>query len=41
MTDLGLFRYADGRWQLEEPAPGFTAAEVMSLTDLPDAHRLG
>jgi 3-oxoacid CoA-transferase len=35
MTDLGLFRYRDGRWQVEESAPGFTAQEVMSLTGLP------
>jgi 3-oxoacid CoA-transferase len=37
MTDLGLFRFVDGRWHVEETAPGFTAAEVLSLTDLPTA----
>ena len=35
MTDLGLFRYRHERWRLEEIAPGFTAAEVLSLTSLP------
>ena len=35
MTDLGLFRFTDGRWVVEEVAPGFTSHEVMSLTGLP------
>lgn len=35
MTDLGLFRYRHGRWRLDEIAPGFTAEEVLSLTNLP------
>ena len=34
VTDLGLFRFKDGRCILEEVAPGFTAAEVLKLTEL-------
>lgn len=34
VTDLGLFRYDEGQWQVAQTAPGFTAAEVMSLTGL-------
>jgi 3-oxoacid CoA-transferase len=39
MTDLGLFRYRDGEWTLDETAPGFTADEVLSLTSLPAVRR--
>lgn len=34
ITDLGLFRYRGGQWQVEETAPGFRATKVMSLTGL-------
>jgi 3-oxoacid CoA-transferase len=34
ITDLGLFRMVDGRFVLEEVAPGFTADEVLSLTEM-------
>jgi 3-oxoacid CoA-transferase len=39
VTDLGLFRYDEGQWQVRDTAPGFTAAEVMSLTGLSNARR--
>jgi acyl CoA:acetate/3-ketoacid CoA transferase beta subunit len=35
VTDLGLFRFRDGRACLEEVAPGFTAGEVLALTGFP------
>lgn len=41
VTDLGLFRYDEGRWQLSKTAPGFSTAEVMSLTGLSMARTSG
>ena len=34
VTDLALFHRVDGRFVLEEVAPGFTPAEVLSLTEM-------
>jgi 3-oxoacid CoA-transferase len=34
VTDLALLRWQDGRFVLEEVAPGFTAKEVMALTEM-------
>ncbi len=34
MTDLALLHRVDGRFVLEEVAPGFTPTEVLSLTEM-------
>jgi 3-oxoacid CoA-transferase len=34
VTDLALLRWRDGRFVLEEVAPGFTPSEVMELTEM-------
>lgn len=34
VTDLALLRWRDGRFVLEEVAPGFTPAEVVQLTEM-------
>jgi 3-oxoacid CoA-transferase len=34
VTDLGVFRYAAGRFRLEQTAPGFDAQEIAQLTEL-------
>ena len=35
VTDLALLHWQDGRFLLQEVAPGFTAREVMDLTEMP------
>ena len=35
VTDLALLHWQDGRFVLQEVAPGFTAREVMELTEMP------
>jgi 3-oxoacid CoA-transferase B subunit len=35
LTDLGLFRFVDGGWVLDEITPGFTVDEVVGLTGFP------
>ena len=34
VTDLALLKWEDGKFVLLEVAPGFTAQEVMALTDM-------
>jgi len=34
VTDLALLHWQQGRFVLQEVAPGFTAAEVMDLTEM-------
>ncbi len=34
VTDLALLQWQDGRFVLLEVAPGFTADEVIALTDM-------
>ena len=34
VTDLALLHWIDGRFVLEEVAPGFTAEEVLKLGDM-------
>jgi 3-oxoacid CoA-transferase len=34
VTDLALLRWHDGRFVLDEVAPGFTPREVLALTEM-------